>query len=288
MEGVLKHTKLKDAELKEFISQEFADRLHIENSFCTNLEGQVVTIADEIAQRGHDIDDAITSGLIDIDELLDCLDAYKFQKLHEKLKNERKNIRRKKRHYVSERELVIGRIISCIVGYFINDVIKTSSEEMKEYGNVPADGVFDKELIVFSKEGKDCCNFLEKLINKRVIANSDVTRFDHNAGMVIKKLFENYYKNPRLLHAGTLRKIYIDTLTSKVDGVAESAIDLLNGNIDISRQEIKEITTTLIEDINVAEQAILLEKRKILVRNIADYIAGMTDSYALNEYEKLR
>lgn len=205
MEGVLKHTKLKDAELKEFISQEFADRLHIENSFCTNLEGQVVTIADEIAQRGHDIDDAITSG-----------------------------------------------------------------------------------LIVFSKEGKDCCNFLEKLINKRVIANSDVTRFDHNAGMVIKKLFENYYKNPRLLHAGTLRKIYIDTLTSKVDGVAESAIDLLNGNIDISRQEIKEITTTLIEDINVAEQAILLEKRKILVRNIADYIAGMTDSYALNEYEKLR
>ena len=33
---------------------------------------------------------------------------------------------------------------------------------------------------------------------------------------------------------------------------------------------------------------ILFEKRRILVRAITDYIAGMTDGYALEEYEKLR
>ena len=33
---------------------------------------------------------------------------------------------------------------------------------------------------------------------------------------------------------------------------------------------------------------VILEKRRILVRAITDYIAGMTDGYALEEYEKLR
>ena len=46
------------------------------------------------------------------------------------------------------------------------------------------------KLIAFSKPGKNCCDFLEKLINKRVIADSEVTRFDYNAEIIISKLFE--------------------------------------------------------------------------------------------------
>ena len=37
-----------------------------------------------------------------------------------------------------------------------------------------------------------------------------------------------------------------------------------------------------------ARDAIIFEKRKILIHNIVDFIAGMTDGYALEEYEKLR
>lgn len=33
---------------------------------------------------------------------------------------------------------------------------------------------------------------------------------------------------------------------------------------------------------------IIFEKRKILIRAIIDYIAGMTDGYALDEFEKLK
>lgn len=288
LEGVLKHTKLRDVELSQYISEDIVEELHIEQTFCANLEGQVVAIADEIAQRGHDIDDAITSGLIDIDELLDFLNAYKFKTLHDQLMVEKENIDNNGRHYVDERELTIGRIISCIVGYFINDAINTSSKCIKSYGKNYLDGVFRKKLIGFSKEGEACCKFLEKLINKRVIANSEVTRFDHNARTIIKKLFENYYKNPKLLHAGTLRRIYIDTLLHEEPSVRDSAIDLQNGNIDISHQEIREITQTEISNPKDEVQHVILEKRKILVRNIADYIAGMTDSYAVREYHKLK
>ena len=30
-----------------------------------------------------------------------------------------------------------------------------------------------------------------------------------------------------------------------------------------------------------------IQKRKILIRNICDFIAGMTDSYATDEYNKI-
>ena len=39
---------------------------------------------------------------------------------------------------------------------------------------------------------------------------------------------------------------------------------------------------------NIKEQLSgFLIKRKILVRNITDYLAGMTDNFAINEYNRL-
>lgn len=287
LEGILKHTRLKDANINEFIGEEYAGELHIDKPFCVNLEGQVVAIADEIAQRGHDIDDAITSGLIDVEELLESLAAYKFQDLYKKLKKEMEAISSDRRPYINHRELVIGRISSCIVGYFINDVVNQSKKNIEDYGADYTDGIFDERLIKFSKNGEACCLFLEKLINKRVISDSEVAKFDYNAGVVIRKLFESYYKNPKLLHSGTLRKIYVDTLLSQNPQVAGDAIDLMNGNLDIVRQEIEEITNAEIIDLSDEKQKLIFEKRKILIRNIVDYIAGMTDSYAMKEYHKI-
>ena len=56
-------------------------------------------------------------------------------------------------------------------------------------------------------------------------------------------------------------------------------IDFLNGDRDVVDKEINKI-------INDNTSA-YINKRKILVRTIADYIAGMTDSYAINEYKKI-
>ncbi|MBU5473691.1 hypothetical protein [Roseburia sp. MSJ-14] len=36
------------------------------------------------------------------------------------------------------------------------------------------------------------------------------------------------------------------------------------------------------------ECIVIFEKRKILIRCIVDYIAGMTDRYAIEEYERLK
>ena len=72
LEGMIKHTKLKKNEfmLEQFTNDNSAnEHLHFEQEFCSTLEGQVVAIADEIAQRGHDLDDALSSGAMQFEDL---------------------------------------------------------------------------------------------------------------------------------------------------------------------------------------------------------------------------
>ena len=93
VEGVLKHTKLKPGkiDLSDFLSKEYLDKICISNEkvqVCSSLEGQVVAIADEIAQRGHDVDDALTSGVMTIDEFKDRLKIDKCRELFDRINKE--------------------------------------------------------------------------------------------------------------------------------------------------------------------------------------------------------
>lgn len=113
-------------------------------------------------------------------------------------------------------------------------------------------------------------------------------------------MFKKYYKNPRLLHSGTVHKIFLETLKHENSEVSNSAINLNDGSIDLVNKEIadmtvKELDSEIISDylkdkdsVCTDENVVLFEKRRILIRAIVDYIAGMTDGYALEEYEKLK
>lgn len=297
LEGVLKHTKMRNARLEALVDNDLVSRLHTEKEFSVTLEGQVIAVADEIAQRGHDVDDALSSGLITVEELIDYLSNNKFDALKRQLQQEHEKIGNFYRAYVDEKEIISERIISCIVNYLVTDVIANSIKNLKNYISTHSlevlKGEYTHKLIDFSQDkyGDATCKFLEKVINKRVIANTEVARFDYNANVVIRKLFESYYKNPKLLHKGTLRKIYIDILEHPDKNVALSAIDFNDGNIDIIKLEIEELNSLKIE---TNETGILdtinnirYEKRKIFIRNIVDFIAGMTDSYAMAEYKRI-
>lgn len=291
LEGILKHTKLKDAELDNFIDKNFIKDLHIDIPFATSLEGQVVAVADEIAQRGHDIDDAITSGLITIEDLIESLNINKFRDLYNILCGQKNLIDNGMRHYVSEKELIVARIISSIIGFFIQDVIDNSKKNIVKYTSCASKKYFDNRLIDFSPDkGKAACEFLEKVVNKKAIGNSEVACFDYNADIIIEKLFESYYRNPKLLHEGTLRKIYVDQVLHEDSRISNTAIDYINGNLDVIRYEIDRVTNSVVPNTKMSpdDNYEILEKRKILVRNIVDYIAGMTDSYAINEYERIK
>ncbi|WP_330644622.1 dGTP triphosphohydrolase [Extibacter muris] len=300
MEGVLKHTKLKEEiSISDFADKETVAHLKLEERFtsrkkgyyiCSTLEGQAVALADEIAQRGHDVDDAISSGLITVEELIAHLDLDKYHAIREELREEKAMFDTYERTYISDRELMAGRMVSAIVHYFINGAICYSRERMDEYER-PADGSIDKEIVTLSKADWDVCRYLEQIINRRVISSAEVARFDHTGNKIIYALFQDYYRNPRLLHKGTLQRIYSHMLQHEDASVRESAIHLGTGNIGIVKEEIQSIVEGEIgleDEIDLPEdEFVRFEKRKILVRNITDFIAGMTDSYALQEYKRL-
>jgi len=307
IEGVLKHTKIKPKEisLKDFLSEEYINRMAIDynsdEQICSSLEGQVVAIADEIAQRGHDVDDALTSGIMSIEEFTDRLKISKCNQLDEKIKDEMQEIENSERLIADKKALQIARIVSCIVNYLITTTIEHSKKIMDSniaLGQITLNN--SVKMIEFSPEVEKVNSYLDRVVQKKVICNNEVARADYNASMIVKTLFEKYYSNPRLLHEGTIHKIFVETLMHRNELVSNSAINLNDGSIKLINDEIKEMTTAPIdksiidghlENVNNTRKEkdiIVFEKRKILIRAIIDYIAGMTDGYALEEFDKLK
>lgn len=68
LEGILKHTKTKSKwDIKRFVNNEsLIGKLHLDSKFSVTLEGQIVEVADEIAQRQHDIDDGLRNKELDL------------------------------------------------------------------------------------------------------------------------------------------------------------------------------------------------------------------------------
>lgn len=306
VEGVLKHTRLKpDISLEDFLKPSYIEKIKVSNNgkeeVCATLEGQTVAIADEIAQRGHDVDDALTSGVMSIEEFIDKLKISKCDELKSKIQVEMQTVENSERLLIDKKELKIAKIVSCIINYMINSTIEFSKlkiEENKDLEEITLNNT--KKIIAFSDDVERVNSYLERVVQKKVICNNEVARADYNANMIVKTLFEKYYANPRLLHVGTIHKIFIETLLHNNKEVANSAINLDDCSIKIVNKEIEQITKEKIDEekirlyiqsgniTGIEKDIVIFEKRKILIRAIVDYIAGMTDGYALEEYEKLK
>lgn len=136
VEGVLKHTKLKkDIRIEDFVSPEYLEKIYIdeneERQPIASLEGQVVAIADEIAQRGHDVDDALTSGVMTVSEFIDRLKIDKCDELRELIEKEIEKTETANRLLPNKQDMQVARIVHRIIRYFISDVINNSKEKSK-------------------------------------------------------------------------------------------------------------------------------------------------------------
>lgn len=305
LEGILKHTtclckscdecqyhencKSGCCDILEFGDESIKEKLYMDKSFATTLEGQVVFLADEIAQRSHDIDDAFSSGLLTFTEFCDYLKLNKLKPLQSQVGKTIREVEQwEERILVDRQEMRTSRIISDIIGYLVNDVVNCSKKNMKRYEKsafYERCHRFDERLITFSQEGEVVCLLLDKLISKRAINCLEVTRFDRNATQIVKALFKAYFENPKLIHEGTLRRMYIDMLR-----YSDNVIDFVMGDPKLVKGELQKITTyEYPEEVDLwdDEDREYYQKRKILIRHIVDFIAGMTDSYAINEYQRL-
>ncbi|MCM1988913.1 deoxyguanosinetriphosphate triphosphohydrolase family protein [Oceanirhabdus seepicola] len=306
LEGVLKHTggKVKDCnncdkevclrkcfDVDEFLINGEKEYLFLEYNFPTTLEGQIVSIADEIAQRGHDLDDAFAAKHLSFDELVSYAEITKMKPIKdilEKIKIESNRMKESNILFIDENDMLRARLVSEILGYFMKDIVTQSKINISKYDLdnelYNKHHRINKKLIEFSDDCKFILDYLETIISKKVINSFEVARFDDKAKRIIMALFKAYYDNPKLLPDRTLTRIYRD-----IKRISNNVIDFRNGDPKLISKELNLIcfSEPKGKDCNIDLNDEYIIKRKILVRNITDYIAGMTDNYAMNEYNSI-
>ena len=206
-EGILKHTKckIKLLEKTEHGLQKITEDVKYDQCLnlkdidtqapsCT-LEGQVVAIADEIAQCTHDLEDGIRAGIVKLSSISKCALIEKVCRIAE-IK-------------VEELELTVdirNSIIRKMVGYLIEDVCKETRQRLEReypgesYPNFTcATDTFKKEIVAFSDETLNDEKELADLTSKLIVMSQEISQADSKAEYLIKKIFKAYYKHPQQL-----------------------------------------------------------------------------------------
>lgn len=216
-EGIAKHSSFYDrsAEIEGFPQDKMP-----------TLETQVVDIADEIAYNNHDIDDGLTSGLLDEGQLRKIeLCRVADQGALERYKKLRPQLKK-------------YQIIRCLIDMQVTDLIEETQKRIKKAKVRSIDDCrnLDYKLVSFSKEMESLRLPLKDFLMENLYRNYRVVRMANKAKRFISELFEVYIRNPEQLPQETNARI---------------------------------------------------KKGENARRVICDYIAGMTDRYALDEYKKL-
>lgn len=167
-EGILKHTKVKNEDgYYQYLDLDLTD-MHLELPFSITLEGQVVAIADEIAQCTHDLEDGVRSGVINFKALMKqslvsrCMEAYQ--------------IRIDKGTTAPAYE-TRSLIIKNLVGYLIYDVCKQSEKNISQYlekRDMQNELVFEEQCVFFSDSIEQLVKQLKKWMTELSIQKKSV------------------------------------------------------------------------------------------------------------------
>ena len=248
-EGILKHTLWK----KDYpFPIEFPEGLRLSSG--GSLEAQVVNWSDEIAQQAHDLED----GLAMIPE-----------ERIEQLEISRRI--RGRRGTPGSRDLRRAELVRGLYNEMIGDLIASSQKKIGAWIErqriTSADRFYalreriPGDLVAFSVEGLRRYRELKDFVYRNIIHSFPIARRDGQARLVVRGLFLAFHDNPRLLPDDVLREY---------------------GN----REKLR-----YLRDIPLSEVPREAERhyrfRPGFLRAIADHIAGMTDKFALQEFEDL-
>jgi dGTPase len=239
LEGILKHTRTtrssKTWDINRYImhdcnNEEFNQKIidSMKYPFSITLEGQIVAIADEVAQRQHDLDD----GMMDINLELSIDDVYKeisryIDDILEKSKPDKNNKlcleqlqslqeRLNERAKSEDLRYKQNALTRDIIEYFICDITLASAYGIAKLGPEKQRGDANRKnfmelLVDFSDMGKEMNKNIERYIKYRILNSYEVNRFDGKAAYIIRQLFKAYYSNPRQMNTSDLRKLEIMT-----------------------------------------------------------------------------
>ena len=203
-EGMSKHSKDTDNPLLNENGHRFP-----------SLEGQVADFADGIAYNAHDLDDGITSNLINSEQLREVA---LWQENEKKLEQQYANL---------DFELKKYQIVRRIINDLITDFRKTTQENIEQYGIRSVSDVrsCQKRVAGFSKEVAEKNNELKKFLHKNMYRHRRVRHMEFKAELYLTKLFDAYTRIPQLLpesvlaneHQGPLPRRICDYISGMTD-----------------------------------------------------------------------
>jgi len=215
-EGIAKHSSEHDRP---------GDNGEYETGKSACLEAQIVDIADEIAYNNHDIDDGISSEMLDPESL----EAVTLWRVHfDEVKRQFPEA-----DFKVLRSQTVIRVINAQVTDLVDTVLKTIESE----GVASADDVRARPVMArFSPEMAERNRELKQFLRANLYSHHRVIRMADKARRMLASLFSAYMREPRLLPPRTFAAI----------------------GPGLSKE-----------------------------RGVCDYIAGMTDRFALDEVKKL-
>jgi len=248
------------------------------------IEGCIVACADEIAQRHHDIEDGLEARIIDKDELLET-----FRKIFNGYLNSTQLQGIEYAHKEGNKSFYLpffsGLLVDFYVSQFIGD-LKNTLETLKSRYSISSNESFERAKQTMSSDldlpdaisfepgflakDNDFKNFLRCRILNSYLAQS----MDGKSNYIMRQSIKAYLTNPQQLPDETIYSLYANLIPG-------SDWERLN------KQSFTEVIGYLRNSLNQDHSKSTVDYRASLLRTICDYIAGMTDQYALQRYELL-
>lgn len=259
--GIANHSSLKKEEHPLY--KKYIDEISTYWSF----EGFIVALADEIAQRHHDIEDSLCYGILSRENLL-C-EISKFKSLFGI--SEKQCFKRLSDEYKVLSEAVFNSLFSrLVVNLYVSDAIRQSKlnlrdlsskyaiKKQSDFQSVKSQIQEDdyEDSVALSQELKQYDNHFQTFLKDNVLNSYEAQAMDGKAEYIIRRLYKAFCDNPKQLPDTALCS-YAEFL-----GLESTRNEALK-NVD------KE------------------ENKNVLHRCIADYIGGMTDQFAYDEFDRL-
>jgi dGTPase len=283
---LLNGQECKGEQLKGFKVDFYNKYNNVINEDSWTMEGLVVAIADEIAQRHHDIEDGIEAKILSkkdiIEEFEKCFIDYlsiKDKQLVKYIKDEKEKI-----YYLPTLSKLI---VNFLTNRLIIDTTERLSEIVKQFSLTCEDDFYKCKKDIRSITGLDniinyCADFklkekeFKRYLSSRILNSHKAQSMDGKADYIIRQLFKAYITNPQQLPDKTIITLYRNLLDKE-------HFENLEGKYSV------ESLTGLLRDRLEKDHFTSCEPyyKSILLRVICDYIAGMSDNYATKQYAML-
>ncbi len=279
--GILKHTTLSYKKMEGQscfcgMDNEIKKELNPSNHANDIFEIQVIRLADEFAQVIHDFEDALVSGSLSLEDCVKHPEDYPLiSECIKKIKERGVDVDRIDYADRDSSSFLLAQIRSELIYQLTLDVTNASllaldnweKRHLKCHNKMERVKIFNRfvkerkkfpSLIVLDKKKMVFHAFTKQLLRK-VIRSEQVSRMDGKADYIVRHILDVYCKRPRQ--------------------VCQSVLDQYKSDRKLAKKaNIRQWPDSKLEK---------LKSDQIFLRAAVDYIAGMTDRFALREYDQL-